>query len=287
MSTTTPTSTTELILGRPEHQIDLSGALEALRGERIMVTGALGSIGCAVRDLLGEDNHRDAPEVFATDVLEHIDVTSRDDVMGAMDWWPTLILHLAAAKHAPEGETDPYGTIETNVTGTRNVLEAAAAVGANVVTASTCKACNPQTVYGATKLLAERMTLEAGGAVARFHNVIESSGNVFRIWEELPEHSQIPVTPCSRYFITLREAASLVIAAAVAAPGRYGVMTSRRPRPMPSVAAALYPDRPQQFVPIRRGDRQDEPQVALEERVMPVSSWMWRIESPYDRDWVR
>lgn len=284
MTTTARTITPlERILGRPEHATDLSGALEALRTERILITGALGSIGAAISAGLSEDHHDDAAERFATDV-EDCDVRDGLDVREAMaSFRPTIVLHLAGAKHAPQGETNPAETFETNVIGTQNVLSAATAVGARVVTASTCKACNPQTVYGATKLIAERMTLESGGTVARFHNVVESSGNVFRIWEDLPEHSMIPVTPCSRYFITLAEATALVLTAATMEPGRYCVNPGRRPRPMPSVAAALYPDRPQDFIPARRGDRLNEPMLADEERATPVSEWMWRIDSPYDR----
>jgi dTDP-glucose 4,6-dehydratase len=195
---------------------------------------------------------------------------------------PDVIFHLAGAKHAPEGEEDPVGVAMTNAIGTANVLAAADAVGARVVTASTCKAANPQTAYGASKLIAERATLNAGGSVARFFNVIETCGNVFRTWEGLAEHESIPVTPAARYFITIREAVALVLWAAVLPPGRYIVNPGRRPRTMPSVAAALYPDRPQQFIPLRRGDRMAEPMLAVEERAMPVSAWLWRITSSHD-----
>jgi FlaA1/EpsC-like NDP-sugar epimerase len=269
----------ETILGRPPYGIDPTDAAQALKGKRILITGALGSIGAAVRDALAS-----VPcTVTATDI-DDMDVRDARLVHDRVfESEAEVILHLAGAKHAPEGEIDPVEVAMTNSLGTSHVLAAARAFGARVVTASTCKACNPQTAYGASKLIAERATLNAGGTVARFHNVVESSGNVFRIWEDLPEHAMIPVTPCSRYFITLDEATSLVLTAAALEPGRYCVNPGRRPRPMPSVAAALYPDRPQEFIPARRGDRLNEPIVADEERVTPVSGWMWRIDSPYDR----
>lgn len=277
-TTRTIPGTLETILGRPPHLIDPTDAALALRGKRVLITGALGSIGTAVREALA-----DVPcTVTATDI-DDMDVRDARIVHDRIfESEAEVILHLAGAKHAPEGEIDPAGTIATNVAGTQHVLAAARSFGAHVVTASTCKACDPETVYGASKLLAERVTLGAGGTVARFHNVIETCGNVFRLWEDLPEHAIIPVTPCARYFITLDEAASLVLTAAALEPGRYCVNPGRRPRPMPTVAAALYPDRPQEFIPVRRGDRLNEPMVASSERARPLSGWLWRIESTHD-----
>ena len=125
-------------------------------------------------------------------------------------------------------------------------------VSARVLTASTCKACNPETVYGATKLIAERMTLEAGGSVARFYNTVETCGNVFRLWEELAEDEPLPVTPCGRYFIALSEAVALMLHAAVQPPGRYIVHPGRRPRVMTLAARAAHPERMLQIVPQAR-----------------------------------
>lgn len=276
MATVLPASRlVEVVLGRPIHDIDVSTQVAMLRDEVVLVTGAMGSIGSAVCGLIDGG-------VVATDV-DDMDVTDRDavDVVFAAVK-PTVVLHLAGAKHAPEGELNPVGTFEVNVTGTRHILEAAAAVGARVVTASTCKACDPETVYGATKLLAERMTLAAGGSVARFFNVVESSGNVFRLWERLDRFQPVPVTPCSRWFISLSEAAALVVAAAAATPGRYTVDPGARPRTMPTVAADLYPDRPQVVVPLRRGDRQDEPLHAAAEHLWPVNRWLRRVHCNHD-----
>ena len=277
MATTTPTSLVERVLGRPEHPIDLGPLLERLEGEAILVTGAEGSIGSVVSELLPVNTPVLPLDIGGMDVRDFDAVT---DIVESFQ--PSLVLHLAGAKHAPDGELDPEGTFLTNVVGTQNVLYAAGRVRARVVTASTCKACDPETVYGATKLLAERLTLHAGGSVARFFNVVESSGNVFRLWEGLDEWAAVPVTPCSRWFITLREAAALVVAAAVEPAGRYAVYPGERPRPMPSVAAALYPDRPQAFIPVRRGDRLEEPMHARSERVSHVNGWMWRVHSTHD-----
>ena len=288
MSTTTTAAAPErlqAILGRRVWDIDLQPALSSLAGERILVTGAAGSIGSAViAELL------QAPEtlVYATDQHD-ADVTSLADVREAVDaFQPTLIFHLAAAKHAPWSEENPSQATAVNVFGTQNVITAANVANARVITASTCKACNPETVYGATKLIAERMTLEAGGSVVRFYNTVETCGNVFRLWEELPEDAPLPVTPCGRYFIALSEAVALMLHAAVQPPGRYIVHPGRRPRVMTLAARAAHPDRMLQIVPQRRGDRLSEPLCGSGERMVPVGlardggEWLWRVNNSHD-----
>lgn len=254
----------ERILGRPERPLPLDEPLAQLAGRRVLITGAEGSIGSAVAGILG-----DVAEVVATDKHSGnpaVDVRVESDVAAALrEASPEIIFHLAAAKSAPDGERDPMSALEVNVLGTRNVL-AHAPEGCHVVTASTCKACEPETAYGASKLVAERVTLNAGGSVARFYNVVESSGNVFETWAQLDPSEPISVTPCRRYFISLAEAVSLVVWTAILPPARYGFDPGTA-REMHDVAADLYPDRTLRSIPPRRGDRVVEPLAARHEQV--------------------
>ena len=265
----------EAILGRPEHPPEIQTPLHELRKHRVLVTGAEGSIGSAITKLLNDSG----ASTTGTDIAD-CDVTNRSmlaDVMARVK--PTLVFHLAGAKHAPDGEIDPLDAAKINITGTANVVRS---TSARVVTASTCKSCDPETAYGATKLVAERITLNAGGSVARFYNVPESSGNVFEIWKALPETDPIAVTMCERYFVSLNEALALLLWAAVLLPGRYAVQPGP-PRDMISVASALYPDRVQVGMPRRRGDRMDEPLHAASETLHATSvPNIVRIESPHD-----
>lgn len=254
----------ERVLGRPERPLPLDEPLAVLAGKRILVTGAEGSIGGGaarrlneVANVVATDKHSGNP---ALDVRVESDVAT---VLAAER--PEVVFHMAAAKSAPDGERDPMSALEVNVLGTRNVL-AHAPEGCRVITASTCKACEPETAYGASKLVAERVTLNAGGSVARFYNVVESSGNVFETWAELPESEPLPVTPCRRYFISLAEAVSLVLWTAILPPGRYGFDPGSA-REMSDVAAALYPGRAVHSVPPRRGDRIVEPLGARHEQI--------------------
>jgi len=244
--------------------------------KKALITGAYGSIGTALTHRL----EAYGIPVIATDV-GLMDVTCPADVsLVVAETRPDVIFHLAGAKHAPDGETDPRTTYEINITGTRNVLDAAAAHGCHVVTASTGKAADPETVYGASKLIAERMTLNAGGSVARFFNVRESSGNVFRIWEQIPESEPLPVAPCLRYFISIDQAVDLLLHAA-AHQGRFAVDPGRS-LSMWSVARKLYPTRRLAEIPPRRGDRIIEPLCAISESFERLGNGFARIVSPHD-----
>ena len=254
----------ERILGRRERPLPLDEPLERLAGKRVLITGAAGSIGSVAASLL-----RGTANVIATDKDSGdlaVDVRLENEVARAMETErPDVVLHLAAAKSAPDAERDPMSALEVNVLGTRNILGHAPAA-CHVVTASTCKSCEPETAYGASKLVAERVTLNAGGSVSRFYNVVESSGNVFETWGALAPDAPLEVTPCRRYFISLAEAVSLVLWTAVLPSGRYGFDPGGA-RDMRDVAADLYPGRLLHAIPPRRGDRLVEPLAARHEQV--------------------
>ena len=244
---------------------------------RALITGAEGSLGSVLYFRLRQRG----ADVLATDLTTGTDILHRERLAQVMaDHRPDVIFHLGGAKHAPDGELDPWATVRTNVEGTRNVLDTAPA-GTVVVVASTCKAADPETVYVATKLLAERLTLNDGQLVVRFYNVLETAGNVFRIWESLPPDEPLPVAPCSRYFIGTDDAINLLIAAAELPSGRYAIDPGL-PRTMSEVASKEYPGRAHLEIPARRGDRISEPLHARCESVEGLPSGILRIESPHD-----
>lgn len=254
----------------------------------IVVTGYRGSIGARLAEVLMSAT---SGEFLGLDIEFGQDITDPKWIRTIFESGADVIFHLAAAKSAPAGEEDPYDTAHTNILGTRNVLRAASQLITSkrvpaVVTASTCKACDPETAYGASKLIAERMTLGyANGRVARFHNVMETQGNVFETWAGLPEDEPIPVTNCTRHFICLDEAVSLLIAAAspLTEPGRYAFRPDPA-LPMMTVARRLYPNRSKALVPPRRGDRITEPYMARCEEAEVLDWRLLRITSPYDKE---
>lgn len=273
---TDPRRRLRLALGREPQPLPIAAAVNHLQPYRVLVTGAAGSIGQHVCDTLA----RGQVKVIPTD-REQCDVTNHTHTWTAFhEYEPQAVIHLAGAKHAPDGEADPEDAMRVNATGTRNVLAAARTVGARVVTASTCKACDPETAYGASKLIAERLTLNAGQRVARFYNVVESCGNVFRLWEGVV--GPVPVTTCSRFLISLDEATALIILALVQPSGRYTVEPGER-QYMRDVARRLYPKRQLRHLETRRGDREHEPRMAQCERGRTIPpSGLVQITSPHD-----
>ena len=179
---------------------------------------------------------------------------------------PDLIYHLAAHKYATRGEDDPVVTAGLNITGTYRIVE----LGFPVVLASTCKAGDAVTCYGASKLIAERIVLNAGGRVLRLVNVIGSTGSVADIWASLEPSDLLPVTACSRMWITIEDAIDRFLEVATLPAGKY-VCAGERLK-VSELADRLYPGRPHQRVPVRRGDRLREPLCSSEERPVEVNA---------------
>jgi len=224
-------------------------------GERILITGADGSIGRALASRL---EHYDGVECLTTDIVgdhEYLDVTDFQNVFSVVNKFnPSVIINIAGAKHAPLGEREIWKTLSINTIGMKNIIDAAPR-GCKIILTSTCKANNPEVVYGASKLIAEKMVLSAGGSIARYFNVVETSGNVFEIWERVPKENPIKVvSECERHFISVEEAVGLIIHTITAPQGRYVVNSNKR-RNMGDIANTLYPDRKRENIPPRTGDR--------------------------------
>jgi len=159
------------------------------------------------------------------------DVRDKDRVNWAMQGTDT-VFHTAALKHVALNEYSPFESVKTNVLGTQNLLEAA--LNNNVTTfinISTDKAANPTSTMGASKLLAERLTvgadyykgkLETAFTSVRFGNVLNSSGSVIPIFlEQIKAGKPVTVTDKNmvRYFMTIPDAVELILKAAEIALG--------------------------------------------------------------------
>lgn len=246
---------------------------------RILITGAAGSIGTKLVPALEELGH----DVIPTDILD-MDVRYPEYVDPMIkEHLPDVVYHLAADKHAPQGEIDPHRTAVIDMEGTWNVIRGCEIYSPHtkLILASTCKACDPETAYGAAKLISEKMILNAGGTVLRFYNVRETAGNVFRIWEEIPEDEPIPYTDCVRYFITLQDSIDLCLAGLNLPPGKY-TWNPGLPVAMYSEAHQLYPNRQLVEIPRRRGDRFEEPLKAECEQLIPVTDKIMKVVGYHD-----
>jgi FlaA1/EpsC-like NDP-sugar epimerase len=160
------------------------------------------------------------------------DVSRMDEIL--LTWKPHTVYHAAAYKHVPLVEHNPAEGIKNNVLGTLNIAQLAAKHGVrDFVLISTDKAVRPTNVMGTSKRLAEMVlqaqalaTSEAGGttcfSMVRFGNVLGSSGSVVPLFrKQIKDGGPITLTDerITRYFMTLPEAAQLVIQAGAMASG--------------------------------------------------------------------
>lgn len=141
-----------------------------------------------------------------------------------------LVIHTAAMKQVPLCETNVLECIETNVIGTQLVAQACHLERVKkLVALSTDKAANPQSVYGYSKLLGERLIVEASNGnletvAVRFGNLLGSDGSVIDLFirQALADKTLTVTDPCmTRFFVPIKDAAAIVLA--LAEPGRSGV----------------------------------------------------------------
>ena len=294
----------EDVLPRQPASVDLDVIEKFLRGKRVLVTGAAGSIGSELcRQVL-----RFSPELLvALDFDEtglfylelelkkrfpdaHIkvvvsDIRDRPRIQAIFDpERPQVIFHAAAYKHVPMMEANPEEAVKTNIFGTKVVVEEACRVEAEAfVLISTDKAVNPVSIMGMSKRVAELITVTVGERsstrcmAVRFGNVLGSRGSVIPIFLEQIRHGG-PVTvthpEMERYFMTTSEAVLLVLqAATLGKGGEVFVLDMGKPVKILDIARELIrfhglePDKdiPIVFTGIRPGEKLREEILTAEE----------------------
>lgn len=226
------------LVGRDQREIDLELTAAEVRNRTVLVTGAAGSIGSELcRLIAGMGPKRlvlvDINESGLFDLAEELRVATSVDLREALvsivdrelllgvfsDERPDIVFHAAAYKHVPMLEAHPIQAVLTNVTGTWNVVRCADAAGVkSFILISTDKAAAKHSVMGCTKRLCEEIVLAHPGTMScwavRFGNVVGSRGSVVPLFErqiELGGPVTITHPDVSRYMMTIREAASLVL----------------------------------------------------------------------------
>jgi len=232
------------VLGRQVIETNTNLVAEYLKGKRVLVTGAGGSIGSELcrqiaafspESLIMLDRDESALHGLQLSMTGRALLDSKDLVLadirdlGRLNeifslHKPQVVFHAAALKHLPMLESAPAEAWKTNVVGTFNVLSAAKATQVEVfVNISTDKAADPQSVLGYSKRIAERITASFGQGhhgryvSVRFGNVLGSRGSVLTTFaDQIARGGPVTVThpEVTRYFMTIPEAVQLVLQAA-------------------------------------------------------------------------
>ena len=218
-----------------------------LQNKRVLITGGGGSIGS---ELCRQAAAQSPRELILLDINENGAFSVQQELLGRYgrsfplrveiasirdlprleavfaETGPEVVLHAAAHKHVPFMELNPGEAVKNNILGTWNLLQAAERAGSErLVFISTDKAVRPSSVMGASKRAAERLLLPGGTtrlAAVRFGNVADSAGSVLPLFRrQIAGGGPVTVTDprMTRFFMTIPEAAGLVLDAARLAEG--------------------------------------------------------------------
>ena len=240
----------EDLLKREEVKVEKEKIRKFLRGKRVLITGAGGSIGSELTRQVASfgpeklvlfeidetELHRMMlelkelyPEMEEKTIFVVGDITDREKVERVFrEYQPEIVFHAAAYKHVPMMEFNPEEAVRVNIFGTYYVASAAVRYGTKkFIMISTDKAVRPTSIMGATKRMAEYIcqALNDGNTEfvsVRFGNVLGSRGSVLPIFlEQIKKGGPVTVThkDMKRYFMTVSEAVALVLQASVMGRG--------------------------------------------------------------------
>ena len=205
----------------------------------VLVTGGTGSFGKKFAEIMLREFHPQKLIIFSRDELKQHEMRVagynhsslryfigdvRDGVRLRRAFEQVdVVVHAAALKQVPACEYNPIEAVETNINGARNVIDAALDAGvAHVLALSTDKAVNPANLYGATKLVAEKLFVQANAysgtrrtrfSCVRYGNVVGSRGSVIPLFREQRKTGRVTITDprMTRFWLTLDQGVRFVI----------------------------------------------------------------------------
>jgi UDP-N-acetylglucosamine 4,6-dehydratase len=285
----------------------------------ILVTGGTGSFGKRFTEIMlrdysprrlvifsrGELKQHDMRQIFPdtgdTPVRYFIgDVRDKERLYRAFNK-VDVVIHAAALKQVPACEYNPFEAIQTNIIGAKNVIDAAIDRGVKKVMAiSTDKAVNPINLYGATKLCAEKMFVQANAysgvegtkfSVCRYGNVVGSRGSVMPLFKKQRECGTVTVTDprMTRFWITLNQGVRFVMQCTEEMHGGEIFVPKIPSSKIMDLTEAIAPGCAVDYIGIRGGEKlhevlvsEDEARNAVELNdkyvIMPSHPW-WKVEN--------
>ncbi len=204
------------------------------------------------------------------------DVRDRDRCYRAFDGID-FVVHAAALKQIPTAEYNPFEVVKTNILGAQNVIDAAIDCGVQkIVALSTDKASSPINLYGATKLVSDKLfvagNVYAGGkparfAVVRYGNVLGSRGSVVPLFREAARKGVLPLTDpgMTRFWITLDRAVDLVLVALEQMRGGEILVPKIPSMRLLDLAKAIVPEAQIEIVGVRPGEKLHEEMIGADD----------------------
>jgi len=258
----------------------------------ILVTGGTGSFGQKFTEIVLKEHHPKALRIYSRDELKQVemqsrfrdprlrffigDVRDRDRLYRALNG-VDLAVHAAALKQVPVAEYNPLEAIKTNIEGAANLIDASIDNGVpRVIALSSDKAVHPVNLYGATKLVAEKLIIQANAyrgraqtrfSVVRYGNVVGSRGSVIPVFREQAKTGILTITDerMTRFWITQEQAVRLIVTCIDRMQGGEVFVPKIPSMRVVELAKVLAPDAKLDVVGIRPGEKLNELLLTEEE----------------------
>ncbi|WP_342305952.1 UDP-N-acetylglucosamine 4,6-dehydratase (inverting) [Methanolobus sp. ZRKC5] len=261
-------------------------------GKNILLTGGTGSFGKKFTEIIlrefnpnslriysrGEFNQYQMKQEFSDKRLRFLigDVRDRERLYRAMNGID-IVVHAAALKQVPACEYNPIEAVKTNIDGSVNVIDAAIDNSVeNVMAISTDKAVHPVNLYGATKMVAEKMFVQGNTytgkgktkfSCVRYGNVIGSRGSVIPLFNEQKKEGVLTITDdrMTRFWLTLDQGVNFVLNSIQRMRGGEIFIPKIASMKITDLAGAIAPEAKKKFTGIRPGEKLHEIMITEDE----------------------
>ena len=279
----------------------------------VLITGGTGSFGKKFTKILLDEKQPKKVIIFSRDELKQHemqvggysqenlryfigDIRDRERLLRAMHG-VDIVVHAAALKQVPACEYNPMEAIKTNIMGTANVVEAALDAGVKkVMTISTDKAVGPANLYGATKLAAEKLTIQSNAYAAgsatryscvRYGNVVGSRGSVVPLFLKQRSNGKITITDdrMTRFWLSLDQGVRFVITCIEQMEGGEVFIPKIPSTKVTDLARAIAPKAELDIIGIRPGEKLHEMLISEDEARHTVELDKMFVVQPAEAIW--
>ncbi len=258
----------------------------------ILITGGTGSFGQKFTEILLREHNPKSVRIYDNRELAEVqmekdfndnrlrfligDVRDRNRLYRAMNGID-IVVHAAALKHVPISEYNPIEAVKTNIDGAANVIDAAIDNSVEkAIAISTDKAVHPVNLYGATKMVAEKLFIQGntytGGkkikfSCVRYGNVVGSSGSVIPLFKEQKKNGEITITDekMTRFWITLEQGVHFVINCLELMKGREIFIPKIPSMKITDLVEVIAPEAKRRIIGVRPGEKLHEILLTEEE----------------------